>query len=220
MFARHVLLVFSVMLGQQHGDVAAVSWTPGRTLVVQPRRPPPAGPRGVPQPQRLTQHACGRLLTPPALCAGRQLQAQVFLNPTYYQRLKHMVDFKIHSRQRGPLQVGVARAGGRAGEREGGRPEREGWRVAPRTATRRVACGGFGEGRSRPSRNRRGCPRRQAGACQNRPTHVCEPAPAGAQPAAGGGPRARRRPAVRGDGARLHHQPRRRRLPQGASERD
>jgi len=37
---------------------------------------------------------------------GRQLQAQIFLNPTYYQRLKHMVDFKIHSRQRGPLQVG------------------------------------------------------------------------------------------------------------------
>lgn len=36
---------------------------------------------------------------------GRQLQAQIFLNPTYYQRLKHMVDFKIHSRSRGPLQV-------------------------------------------------------------------------------------------------------------------
>lgn len=33
------------------------------------------------------------------------MQAQIFLNPTYYQRLKHMVDFKIHSRQRGPLQV-------------------------------------------------------------------------------------------------------------------
>jgi DNA-directed RNA polymerase II subunit RPB2 len=29
---------------------------------------------------------------------GRQLQAQIFLNPTYYQRLKHMVDDKIHSR--------------------------------------------------------------------------------------------------------------------------
>ena len=36
---------------------------------------------------------------------GRQIPAQVFLNPTYYQRLKHMVDFKIHSRGRGPLQV-------------------------------------------------------------------------------------------------------------------
>lgn len=31
---------------------------------------------------------------------GRQMAAQVYLNPTYYQRLKHMVDFKIHSRSR------------------------------------------------------------------------------------------------------------------------
>ena len=26
---------------------------------------------------------------------GRALSSQVFLNPTYYQRLKHMVDFKV-----------------------------------------------------------------------------------------------------------------------------
>ena len=36
---------------------------------------------------------------------GRKLMAQVFLGPTYYQRLKHMVDDKIHSRARGPLQI-------------------------------------------------------------------------------------------------------------------
>ena len=34
---------------------------------------------------------------------GRMLDAQIFIGPTYYQRLKHMVDDKIHSRGRGPV---------------------------------------------------------------------------------------------------------------------
>ena len=36
---------------------------------------------------------------------GRKLNTQVFIGPTYYQRLKHMVDDKIHSRARGPVQI-------------------------------------------------------------------------------------------------------------------
>ncbi|KCV71812.1 hypothetical protein H696_01230 [Fonticula alba] len=57
---------------------------------------------------------------------GRKLHAQVFLGPTFYQRLKHLVDDKIHSRARGRMvqltrqpMEGRARDGGlRFGEME------------------------------------------------------------------------------------------------------
>lgn len=57
---------------------------------------------------------------------GEQLMAQIFIGPTYYQRLKHMVDDKWHSRAIGPYQLlthqpaeGRSRDGGlRFGEME------------------------------------------------------------------------------------------------------
>ncbi len=36
---------------------------------------------------------------------GKKLEVMIFLGPTYYQRLKHMVEDKIHARGRGPTQI-------------------------------------------------------------------------------------------------------------------
>ena len=57
---------------------------------------------------------------------GEQLKANIFIGPTYYHRLKHMVRDKMHSRATGPYQLltrqpaeGRARDGGlRIGEME------------------------------------------------------------------------------------------------------
>jgi len=35
---------------------------------------------------------------------GERLECEIFFGPTYYQRLKHMVDDKIHSRAKGAVQ--------------------------------------------------------------------------------------------------------------------
>lgn len=57
---------------------------------------------------------------------GKQIKVKIFIGPTYYQRLKHMVNDKIHSRTTGPYQIlthqpsdGRGRDGGlRLGEME------------------------------------------------------------------------------------------------------
>ena len=36
---------------------------------------------------------------------GKMIPAQVFMGPIYYQRLKHMVEDKIHLRARGQMQI-------------------------------------------------------------------------------------------------------------------
>ena len=36
---------------------------------------------------------------------GKKIETQIFIGPTYYQRLKHMVQDKVHSRRKGPIQI-------------------------------------------------------------------------------------------------------------------
>jgi DNA-directed RNA polymerase II subunit RPB2 len=50
---------------------------------------------------------------------GEQLKCSIFIGPTYYQRLKHMVDDKMHSRSTGPLVL-LTRQPSEGRSRDGG----------------------------------------------------------------------------------------------------
>ena len=50
---------------------------------------------------------------------GKQLKVNIFIGPTYYQRLKHMVDDKMHSRATGPNVI-LTRQPAEGRSRDGG----------------------------------------------------------------------------------------------------
>jgi DNA-directed RNA polymerase II subunit RPB2 len=52
-------------------------------------------------------------------CTGTQTECSVFMGPVFYQRLKHMVNDKVHSRSTGPM-VNLTRQPAEGRSRDGG----------------------------------------------------------------------------------------------------